>query len=79
MPRRYTGCDGIDVDEQSLAEILRVLADTFPDLAGHCFDGKSVKPGFLVGINSRFDNAEPVRVLRVGDTVQFLSADVGGH
>jgi molybdopterin converting factor small subunit len=79
MPRQYAACDTIDADAQTLNEALRTVAARFPEIQQHCFDGETLRTGFLVGVNSRFDSVRPAMPLQDGDTVQLLSADVGGH
>ncbi len=79
MPRQYAACDTIDTDADTLDDALRTVADRFPEIQQHCFDGKTLRTGFLVGVNSRFDSVQPTMPLHDGDTVQLLSADVGGH
>lgn len=78
MPRQYAERDFVDVDGETVAEAMLAVAAAVPSI-GKCFDGAQLRPGYLLGVNGRFDDSAPARVLAEGDALQILSADVGGH
>ncbi|MFK7818653.1 MAG: MoaD/ThiS family protein [Planctomycetaceae bacterium] len=78
-PRLYAKTDTFDCEAASVADLLRVLERDFPSLAAHCFVEGKLRSGFLIGVNSRFDSVASDSDLSPGDSVQILSADVGGH
>ena len=62
----------------TVAEIIRTLAERFPDLAESCFVEQWLRPGYAVNVGgSQFlDSAD--HVLVDGETLLILSADAGG-
>lgn len=78
-PRMYANADAIDCEASTVGEALLKAGEQFPTVRERCFNGSSVKTGFLVGLNSRFDNVQLDSPVSSGDCIQFLSADVGGH
>jgi molybdopterin converting factor small subunit len=66
-----------DADTLTLGEVLAAVRDRFPQLA-HCVTGTRPADGYLTCINGRLFTADPATPLRAGDSVQLLSADVGG-
>jgi molybdopterin converting factor small subunit len=67
-----------DADALTLGEILEMVADRLPQLASECVVGQRAASGYLTCINGRQFTSDPAMTLHVGDSVQLLSADVGG-
>lgn len=78
MPRQYANCDSIEVAGTTIDSVLVALATQLPQVAEKCLAGSRVRKGYLLGINGRFD-FDCQDQLNSGDTIQLLSADVGGH
>ncbi len=78
MPRQYAGRDFLDVAATDVESALACLAKQLPELATKCLNGSQVRDGYLLGVNGRFD-FDPESRLGPNDTIQLLSADVGGH
>ena len=77
-PRLYAQTDFIECEASTIAEAIAEVHKQMPEVGQRCLDETMAKAGFLLGLNSRFDKLLPETTLADGDTVQLLSADVGG-
>lgn len=81
--RRRAGTAALDVplpaevESFTLGEVLAEAAERLPPLA-ECLRGTRPADGYLTCINGRLFTTDPAMPLRTGDSVQLLSADVGG-
>jgi molybdopterin converting factor small subunit len=81
--RRRAGLAELDVpipeeaDSLTLGEVLAAVRDRIPQLA-ECVTGTRPADGYLTCINGRLFTTDAATLLRAGDSVQLLSADVGG-
>jgi len=78
IPRRRAGVAAIDVEADTLGELIRKTGRRLPELADECFDGDALKPGFVSSINAVRFTTDPTEPLANEDHVMILSADAGG-
>ncbi|MEX0704680.1 MAG: MoaD/ThiS family protein [Planctomycetales bacterium] len=78
IPRRRAGVAAFDVAAGDLGSALREAGERFPAFARECLDGGRLRPGYLAAIDGRNFATDPATPLADGDSVQILSADMGG-
>ena len=78
IPRQRAGVASVDVEADSLGEVVRQLAGRFPRLAKTCLESDRLKSGYTANINGRSFTTDPATPLNDGDSVLILSADAGG-
>lgn len=78
LARTCSGVESVLLDVSTLGDVIRELSVRFPDLAGMCFDGQSVRPEWLFSLNGRTFTRDLQARLADGDLLLLLSADAGG-
>ena len=78
IPRARAGIAQTVATGCNLGDVLADLGSRFPPLAETCFDGRSLRPGFIVNLGAERFVSAPETPLREGDTVLLLSLDAGG-
>ncbi|MCA9044565.1 MAG: MoaD/ThiS family protein [Planctomycetaceae bacterium] len=78
IPRERAGTSSVAIRAKTLGHVVELLAARFPEFASHCFDGNGISTHCLVAVNAVHFTRDLNWKLAPGDTVQFLSADVGG-
>jgi sulfur-carrier protein len=78
IARSRAGVSRTSAQGPSLGDVLTDLARRFPDLAETCFDGRRLRPGFIVNVCGNRFVSSPETTLDPGDTVMLLSLDAGG-
>ena len=77
IPRRLAGVSEIEVQAETLGQLLTDLAKQYPALGAYISSGK-LHPSFSANLNGdKFVN-DPDTALRKDDRLLILSADVGG-
>ena len=77
VPRQRAGVDELDVDAQTLGQLLERLSDRLPTLAA-VIVGDRLHPAFVANLNGDEFISDPATALAAGDRVLILSADAGG-
>jgi molybdopterin converting factor small subunit len=77
VPRRLAGISEIEVQADTLGELLTVLAAQLPSLGKFIISGK-LHPSLVVNLNGDQFVSDPGTVLSEKDRVLILSADAGG-
>ena len=78
VPRLRAGISRLQVEATCLAEALFSLSARCPALAGTVIRGDRLHPAYKASINSDRFVDDPAEVLRPGDVLLILAADVGG-
>ncbi|MCA8994236.1 MAG: MoaD/ThiS family protein [Planctomycetaceae bacterium] len=78
IPRERAGTSCVQIEATTLGQVVEQLAGQFPEFANHCFDDNEISTHCLVAVNAIHFTRDLNWKLAPGDTVQFLSADVGG-
>ena len=78
IPRLRAGVAATTAEGSRLDEILADLAPRFPDLAGTCFDGGSLRAGYLAGINGEQFVTNPATTIKPDSVLLIFSANSGG-
>jgi molybdopterin converting factor small subunit len=77
LSRERAGMAGIEVQAETLGQLLSILAEQIPPL-GTFIGGNRLHPAFIANLNGdRFVN-DPATRLHENDHVLILSADAGG-
>jgi molybdopterin converting factor small subunit len=77
IPRERAGVADLDVEADTLGQLLDVLADRFPDLRDLIANGE-LHPSIVANLNGDEFVSDPRLELAAGDHLLILSADVGG-
>ncbi len=62
----------------TLSDVLRELADRFPQLADECIRGGELRSGYTASVGGQRFVSQPDTRLDAGDCLLILSADAGG-
>ena len=77
IPRERAGVADLDVEADTLGQLLRLLADRFPDLGELVANGE-LHPSIVANLNGDEFVSDPRQALAADDHLLILSADVGG-
>jgi len=77
IPRERAGVADLDVEAETLGQLLHVLAARFPDLRELLGNG-ALHPSIVANLNGDEFVSDPGQALAEGDHLLILSADVGG-
>ena len=77
VPRRLAGTSHVEVQADTLGELLTVLAAQFPSL-GEFIALDKLHPSFIASLNGEQFVSDPQTALGEHDHVLILSADAGG-
>ena len=77
IPRRLAGVSHVDVQAETLGQLLTTLAVQFPSL-GEFITLNKLHPSFSASLNGDQFVNDPRTVLGENDHVLILSADAGG-
>ena len=77
VPRQRAGVSSLEVQAETLGELLGTLAARIPSL-GELISTDSLHPAFSANLNGDRFVSDPSTPLRQGDCVLILSADAGG-
>jgi len=77
VPRRLAGTSHVEVQAETLGQLLTALAAQFPSL-GQFITEDRLHPSFSASLNGEQFVSDPRTVLGEGDHVLILSADAGG-
>lgn len=77
LPRERAGVPAIEVQAETLGQLLERLAAQIPPLAEFVGD-KRLRPVFVANLNGDRFVSDPATPLRENDHVLILSADAGG-
>lgn len=78
IPRARAGRAVIVVDAATLEDLFAKLREEVPEFASACMTGVGLKPEYIVAIDGRRFTSDPAYRLSEGESVQILSADMGG-
>jgi molybdopterin converting factor small subunit len=77
LPRERAGVAELDVEAETLGELLTALATRFP-LFSEMIAVDRLQPSFTANLNGDRFISDPATRLRESDSVLILSADAGG-
>ena len=77
VPRRLAGVTHVEVQAQTLGQLLTTLATRFPSL-GDFITLDRLHPSFIASLNGDEFVSDPDTALAENDHVLILSADAGG-
>ena len=77
VPRRLAGVSNVEVQAETLGQLLKALATQFPSL-GDFITLDRLHPSFIASLNGVEFVSDPGTVLGENDHVLILSADAGG-
>ena len=77
LPRERTGVAEVELQAETLGQLLRALAVRFPSF-GELVSAGQLRPSFIANLNGDRFVSNPHTALREGDCVLILSADAGG-
>jgi molybdopterin converting factor small subunit len=77
VPRERAGVAELEVQADTLGQLLMALADRFPPL-GELINADRLRPSFVANLNGDQFVSDPLTRLNDGDSVLILSADAGG-
>jgi molybdopterin converting factor small subunit len=77
IPRARAGISEVEIEADTLGQLLGTLADRFPTFAELITDGV-LHPSMAANLNGDEFVSHPETPLSEGDHVLILSADVGG-
>ena len=77
LPRERAGIYGVEVQAETLGQLLEKLAAQIPPLA-EFVDANRLHPLFVANLNGDCFVSDPATPLRESDHVLILSADAGG-
>jgi molybdopterin converting factor small subunit len=77
IPRERAGISGVEVEAETLGQLLGTLAHRFPTLAELITEG-ALHPSMAANLNGDKFVRDPATPLAESDYVLILSADVGG-
>jgi molybdopterin converting factor small subunit len=68
----------LDSQTLTLGDVLRELADRFPELVEECIDGERLHTGYTASVGGDRFVSQPDTRLNAGDCLLIMSADAGG-
>ena len=77
VPRRLAGVSEIEIQAETLGQLLTALAAQFPSLSEFIVSNR-LHPSFTANLNGDQFVSDPSTVLGKDDRVLILSADAGG-
>jgi molybdopterin converting factor small subunit len=77
IPRERAGVSELQLEAETLGQLLAVLERKFPSFGG-LVDAGQLKASFLANLNGDRFVSDPLTRLSAGDCVLILSADAGG-
>ena len=77
IPRRLAGVSGVEIEAETLGQLLKSLAEQFPSL-GQYIVADQLHPSFIANLNGDEFVRDPNTVLQKDDHLLILSADAGG-
>ena len=77
IPRERAGVANLEIEAQTLGQLLNVLASRFPELRELITDD-GLHPSVVANLNGDEFVSDPGQELAESDRVLILSADVGG-
>jgi molybdopterin converting factor small subunit len=77
VPRERAGMSGLEVQAETLGQLLGTLAAQIPTL-GKLIGGNRLHPSFVANLNGDQFVSDPGTPLAQNDCVLILSADAGG-
>jgi molybdopterin converting factor small subunit len=77
VPRRLAGISEVEVQAETLGQLLTALATQFPSLS-EFISAERLHPSFVANLNGDEFVSDPGTVLGERDRVLILSADAGG-
>jgi molybdopterin converting factor small subunit len=77
VPRERAGMSGLEVQAETLGQLLGTLAAQIPSL-GKLIGGNGLHPSFVANLNGDQFVSDPGTPLGENDCVLILSADAGG-
>ena len=78
IPRERAGVADLDIEADTLGQLLSELVARFPDLRELVPNGE-LHPSVVANLNGDEFVSDPDRALAEGDHLLILSADVGGY
>jgi molybdopterin converting factor small subunit len=78
IPRARAHVSQLELKAETLGEALAQVGVLIPQWADACLDGPRLKPGLIANLNGQKFVSDPQTLLKSGDSVLILSADVGG-
>lgn len=78
IPRARVSVACYQLDADTLGDAVLKLQQRFPHLSGECLNDGLLSSGYLMAINAQLFTRDPLWKLAPGDTLQLMSADVGG-
>jgi molybdopterin converting factor small subunit len=77
IPRQRAGLSEVEVEAETLGQLLGTLAARFPSL-GELITADRLHPSLAANLNGDAFVSDPATPLARGDRLLILSADVGG-
>jgi molybdopterin converting factor small subunit len=77
VPRRLAGVSEIEIQAETLGQLLAALANEFPSLSEFIISDR-LHPSFTANLNGDQFVSDPDTALSKDDRVLILSADAGG-
>jgi len=77
VPRERAGVAELEVQADTLGQLLMALAARFPSFA-ELINADRLRPSFVANLNGDQFVSDPLTRLNDGDSVLILSADAGG-
>jgi molybdopterin converting factor small subunit len=77
IPRERAGVTDLEIEADTLGQLLHVLVDRFPNLRELVVNGE-LHPSVVANLNGDEFVSDPRQELAKADHVLILSADVGG-
>jgi molybdopterin converting factor small subunit len=77
VPRQRAGISELDVNAETLGQLLGTLAERIPTLR-ELIEGKGLNSAFVASLNGDRFLSDPETALAQDDCVLILSADAGG-
>lgn len=78
VPRLKAGIDRIELQAETVADLLQRLIDEVPTFAASCLAEGQLSKEYLLNLNGNIFTRDASQILKEGDEVLILSADVGG-
>lgn len=78
IPRQRAGVAQVELEANTVAELLEAILQAFPDLEDIRSGDGHLAPQYLLSVEGRRFVADPATPLMPGENVLLLSADVGG-
>jgi molybdopterin converting factor small subunit len=77
IPRERAGVSDVEIDAETLGQVLRTLAVRFP-LLRELITERGLHASVAANLNGDLFVSDPATPVRAGDRVILLSADAGG-